>query len=137
MTAREFLSQPYKLNRILSLRLTALESRREKSPCRTIDFSGLPKASSRDHSKVEETALKLVEAETEIRALQAKLELSRKQVYEAIRKVGDIESETILELRYLAYLDWSTIGDKVGYSLSTLFRKHREALQLFRVPIES
>ena len=137
MTAREFLSQPYKLNHILSLRLTALESRREKSPCRTIDFSSLPKGSSRGSSQVEETALKLVEAEAEIRELEDKLELSRKAVYETIRRVGDIESETILELRYLAYLDWSTISDKLDYSLSTLFRKHREALRLVRVPTET
>ncbi len=134
MTAKEFLSQPYNLNRTLSFKTKLLESLREHSPCAGINYSGMPKAPSIDRSQVEKTALRIVSLETEIKEQRSKLQASIKQVSEAISRVGDIESETLLEMRYLSYLDWGEISATLGYSSSTLFRKHREALALVKVP---
>lgn len=58
----------------------------------------------------------------------------RGEIASAIRTVGNTELETLLEMRYLYYLDWGEISARFGYGSNFIFRRHREALKRVRVP---
>ena len=47
----------------------------------------------------------------------------------AISRVDSMECRTILEMRYLSFMEWDEIISRMGYSRSYVFRLHKEALK--------
>jgi DNA-directed RNA polymerase specialized sigma subunit len=56
------------------------------------------------------------------------------EIAEAIRSVNSMECETLLEMRYLAFLAWDQIASQLNYSQNYIYHLHRKALGLVRVP---
>ena len=46
----------------------------------------------------------------------------------AISRMDSMECRTILEMRYLSFMEWDEIISRMGYSRSYVFRLHGEAL---------
>ncbi len=134
MTAREFLSRAFKLEKEIEFKTKLLESLKSQTACTSPVISDLPRPPHRNGSIVESTALRIVSLENEIEAYQEELEKVRDEIVMAIRGVGSTELETLLEMRYLCYLDWGEISARFGYASNYIFRKHREALRRVRVP---
>lgn len=73
----------------------------------------------------------LVEIMESVERLQqeiVELEALEREIEAQIRKVPDADARVILECRYLNHWNWQKIADEMHYDVSTVWRKHADAL---------
>ena len=134
MTAKEYLSQAFYMNRQIKAKERRLEWLREIAPGPSMRFSQEEKAKGDPRSSlVEEAALKVVELEEEISSDILDLVRVMKEIASTISRVDSMECRTILEMRYLSFMEWDEIISRMGYSRSYVFRLHGEALNAIRI----
>ena len=134
MTAKEYLSQAFYMNRQIKAKERRLEWLREIAPGPSMRFSQEEKSKGDPRSSlVEEAALKVVELEEEIASDILDLVRVMKDIATAISRVDSMECRTILEMRYLSFMEWDEIISRMGYSRSYVFRLHGEALNAIRI----
>lgn len=135
MNAKEFLSQAFYMNRQIKSKQKRLDVLRDIKPGPSMVFSdevkipGDPKRSA-----VEICAIRIADLEEEIAKDILTLVDVVKAINEVIKRVDNIEYRTILEMRYLAFMNWTEITDRMGYSIRQTFYMHRRALQVVHVP---
>lgn len=129
MTAKEYLSQAFYMNRQIKAKERRLEWLREIAPGPSMRFSQEEKSKGDPRSSlVENAALKVVELEEEIASDILELVRVMKEIASTISRVDSMECRTILEMRYLSFMEWDEIISRMGYSRSYVFRLHGEAL---------
>ena len=129
MTTKEYLSQAFYLNRQIKAKEKRLEWLREIAPGPSMRFSQEEKSKGDPRSSlVENAALKVVELEEEIASDILELVRVMKEIASTISRVDSMECRTILEMRYLSFMEWDEIISRMGYSRSYVFRLHGEAL---------
>ena len=134
MTTKEYLSQAFYMNRQIKAKERRLEWLREIAPGPSMRFSQEEKAKGDPRSSlVENAALKVVELEEEIASDILELVRVMKDIASAISRVDSMECRTILEMRYLSFMEWDEIISRMGYSRSYVFRLHGEALNAIRI----
>ena len=134
MTTKEYLSQAFYMNRQIKAKERRLEWLREIAPGPSMRFSQEEKAKGDPRSSlVENAALKVVELEEEIASDILDLVRVMKDIASAISRVDSMECRTILEMRYLSFMEWDEIISRMGYSRSYVFRLHGEALNAIRI----
>lgn len=75
-----------------------------------------------------------IDAEDELKNLEAKAELAKQEIETSISKIGDEDLQMILIYRYIDWLSWIEIANKIYCSLASVYRKHNEALEKLIVP---
>lgn len=60
-------------------------------------------------------------------------ESSHPDVMQVIKKVDDLELQTLLEQRYLNFRTWEQIAVDMGYNVRHLYRMHDKALKAVQV----
>lgn len=70
-----------------------------------------------------------IEAEDELKELETKAELAKHEIETVISKLGDEDLQMILIYRYIDWLSWIEISNKIYCSLASVYRKHNEALE--------
>ena len=134
MKAKEFLSQAFYMKRQIIAKQKRLDWLRDIVPGPTVTFSDELKCPSNPkNSMVENVAIKVVALEEEISADILKLLEVTKEIESTIRAIDSLECRTILEMRYLAFMDWDEITARMGYARSYIFRLHGKALMQIRV----
>ena len=134
MTAKEYLSQAFYMNRQIKAKERRLEWLREIAPGPSMRFSQEEKSKGDPRgSLVENAALKVVELEEEIASDILELVRVMKEIASTISRVDSMECRTILEMRYLSFMEWDEIISRMGYSRSYVFRLHGEALNAIRI----
>lgn len=135
MNAKEFLSQAFYMNRQIKSKQKRLDVLRDIKPGPSMVFSDEVKISGDPkRSAVEICAIRIADLEEEIAKDILTLVDVVKAINEVIKRVDNIEYRTILEMRYLAFMDWTEITDRMGYSMRQTFYMHRRALQVVHVP---
>ena len=135
MRNKEYLSQAYYLDRQIKAKEKRLEWLRELVPGPTARYSEEARIQSDPkNSTVENAAVKVVALEEEIAADILRLVDVVRSIEKVIHNVDSIEHRTILEMRYLSFLSWEQITEKMGYGTNTVFRKHREAISMVNIP---
>ena len=134
MTAKEYLSQAFYMNRQIKAKERRLEWLREIAPGPSMRFSQEEKSKGDPRSSlVEEAALKVVELEEEIASDILDLVRVMKEIASTISRVDSMECRTILEMRYLSFMEWDEIISRMGYSRSYVFRLHGKALNVMKI----
>lgn len=75
-----------------------------------------------------------IDAEDELKDLEAKAELAKQEIETVISKLGDEDLQMILIYRYIDWLSWIEISNKIYCSLASIYRKHNEAIEKLIVP---
>ena len=135
MNAKEFLSQAFYMNRQIKSKQKRLDVLRDINPGPSMVFSDevkIPRDPKR--SAVEICAIRIADLEEEIEKDILDFVDVVKAINEVIRRIDNIEYRTILEMRYLAFMDWTEITDRMGYSIRQTFYLHRRALEVVHVP---
>lgn len=132
MTAREYLSQAFLLDRRIRAKERQLECMRTHAAYATPELTGMPKAGSRTVSHVEDAAIRMLELEQMISEQIAELVRLRKEIAGVIQAVNNPECEALLEMRYLSLMSWEQISDVLGYHSKYVFDVHRRALEMIR-----
>lgn len=135
MNAKEYLSQAFYLNRQIKAKQKRLEWLKDIAPRPSISFSDeLRGPRNAKASMVENAAIKVVALEEELAADIIRVVEITKEIESVIKAVGSIEQRTILEMRYLSFMEWDEIASRMGYSQRYVFYAHSRALRAVRVP---
>ena len=134
MTSKGYLRQAFYMKRQIKAKERRLEWLREIAPGPSMRFSQEEKSKGDPRSSlVENAALKVVELEEEIASDILELVRVMKEIASTISRVDSMECRTILEMRYLSFMEWEEIISRMGYSRSYVFRLHGEALNAIRI----
>ena len=134
MTKKEFLNQAFFLDRRIQSKERQLAALRAHAVYTTPQIDEAVVTSPSVKSHMEETAVKIIELEEVIASQIAELLELKKMIAEVIRGVGNVEYETLLEMRYLSFMDWKEIAARLGYSGKYVFEVHGRALHLVTIP---
>ena len=135
MNAKEYLGQAFYMSRQIKTKQRKLDWLRDLAPGPGVRFSDEPKAPGDPRSSVVENAAIRVRAlEEEIASDIMTLVGLLKEIEATIRAVDSLEYRTVLEMRYLSFMDWEEITARMGYSKRYVFIIHRRALQAVHVP---
>lgn len=134
MTARQYLGQAYRLDQRINSKLTQLSHLRNNALNITANLKEITVQTSHDNMKMENTILKIMQQEREINDEIDKLVDLKTEVRMVINRVSNIECRLLLELRYLCFRSWEEIAVEMDYSIDYVFKVHRKALELVKVP---
>ena len=134
MTAKEYLTQAYRIDQRINSKLEQVSSLRDLSTKATSTFSDVPPSGTRNVHRMEDVICKIVMLENEINAEIDHLVDLKREIREVISAVKNLECQTLLELRYLCFKTWEQIAVSMGYSIQHTYRIHEQALKEIRVP---
>ncbi len=64
----------------------------------------------------------------------ARIARERMELEEGLKKIKDTTLRSILELRYIDTYTWAEISDILGLTYQHVYRLHKKAIKLLRVP---
>ena len=128
MTAKEYLSQAYKIDNDINSKLEQVASLRDLATKATTTISDMPGSPNRNIHKMENAIVKIVDLEDEINSDINELISLKADITHMIKRVTNRQERTILEKRYLCFDTWEQISVDMGYSIQHTFRLHDKAL---------
>jgi DNA-directed RNA polymerase specialized sigma24 family protein len=131
MTAKEFLSQAWRIDMRINSKLEQVQSLRCLAEKATSTISDMPRPATRNIHRMEDVIVKIMDLESDINADIEKLVDIKRQISEALSHLTPTEYRTLLELRYICCKTWEEIAAEMYYSLRHTHRVHGEALQDF------
>ena len=134
MNAKEFLEQVRYVDRAIDSKLEQVERLRSESTKATSLVSDMPRSSSPNLQRLEDTIIKIIDLEHEINRDIDRLVDLKNAARVSINTMTSPEERLVLELRYLCYKTWPEIAETMGVSESTVYRTHGLALVNFVVP---
>ncbi|GHU90032.1 hypothetical protein FACS1894217_08860 [Clostridia bacterium] len=132
ISAKEFLSQAYRIDQRINSKLEQIQSLRDLANKATATLTDMPSSGTRNVSRMEDIIIKMVDLENEINADINGLVDTKHQIVTAIKGVNNPEYQTLLELRYLCFKTWDEIAVTMNYGIDNIFRIHRRALEVMQ-----
>lgn len=134
MTAKEFLSQAYRLDQRINSKIDQVSTLNDLATKCTSTISGMPRNPSPAASTMADVVTKIIDLENEINSdIDSLVELKRK-IVKAIKEVERPEYQTLLEKRYLCFLTWEQIAVDMGYTIDNIYKLHKKAILCIAVP---
>ncbi|MDE6005500.1 MAG: DUF1492 domain-containing protein [Oscillospiraceae bacterium] len=90
--------------------------------------SGIGSGSGSSGNCTEDALIRLAETERRTQEKLVKLVKIRDEIVRAIEQVEDSDMQSILVWKYLNYYTFEQVAEKMHYSLITIRRKHKQAL---------
>lgn len=132
MNAKEYLSQPYQMDRRIRSKERQLDALKSSTSCVSPTYGGEGGHGNGISSPVEYAALRIVSLSNEIEEDRKSLAAMLLEVGSVINRLDNPEHIELLTMRYIMFLRWEDIICRMGYAQNTVFRKHREALERIR-----
>lgn len=134
MTAKEYLSQAYRLDQRIDSKISQISSLNDLATKCTTTLSDMPRNPNRGTSTMADAISKIVDLQAEINCDIDHLVDLKREIVSVIKAVENVEYQTILEKRYLCFMTWEQIAVDMGYNVRHLYRIHDEALEMVVVP---
>ena len=128
MTAKEYLSQAYRIDQRINSKLEQIQSLRTLLTKAGLLHDDMPRNPNRDRSRMEETIVKIIDLEGEIDDEIDRLVSLKAEIMHVIQGVEDTECKELLEDRYLRMMTWDDIADDMCCSSRHVHRIHSRAL---------
>jgi len=129
MNAKEYLEQAYRLDQRIDSKLMQVSALRSMVEKRASIIRKDPIQHSLNETLQEDVIIKIVDMERETDAEIDRLVDLKREISRMIGMIDDPELQVLLELRYLNYLKWSEIADKMHCTDNNIFKMHRRALE--------
>ena len=134
MTAKEYLSQAYRLDQRIDSKIEQVASLNDLATKCTSTMTGMPRNPSGSTSTMADTVCKIIDLQAEInRDIDALVELKR-EIIGAIKAVENPEYQTLLEKRYLNFEQWEDIAAEMCTGVKNIYRLHDKALKMLVLP---
>ena len=130
MTAKEYLSQAYWLDRRINSKLEQLSSLNDIATRSTSVMSDDVVSRTRNVHAMEDVIAKIVDMKAEVNAEIDRLVDLKRDIRELIAQIRKPEYRTLLELRYLGFRTWDAIAEEMGFEPRTIYRFHSNALRV-------
>jgi DNA-directed RNA polymerase specialized sigma subunit len=126
---KEYLSQAFRLDQKVQSKLEQGASLRRLATKATAGIHAGRVSGSDGHSPMENAIVKMIDLEHEINADIDRLIDLKREIMGVINSVKQPEYQLLLELRYLSFLTWEVIAEKMNYSYRQIHRLHGKALR--------
>ena len=130
MTAKEFLGQAYRLDQRITSKLQQIESLRCLTQKVTQAYGGEAVSRTRNVSSLEDSILRLMEAEEELNRQIDTLVDTKIEIGKLIDRVHNETYRLILDKRYLCFMNWDRIAEELHYSRRWVLSRHERALEV-------
>jgi len=128
MTAKEFLSQAYKIDLEIKFKLDYIKTLRSLAEQAVSVLSPTSCCGTRNIHKMEDAITKLLEMETAANDAISKMIKTKQEIMAIINQITNPEYRTLLELRYIVGKSWLDISRELGLSERTVHNRHSNAL---------
>lgn len=133
MTAKEYMKQAKILLRRIDRKQKEADTLRQKlSLPKSPAYSDMPKTVSPESHEIEVGIAKIISLEEEISAYRIELDLMVADVNNNISKLDNSDMRDLLTKRYVEFKDWKVIFSEMGYSKSSAYRLHQQALSIIK-----
>jgi hypothetical protein len=129
LTAKEYLSQAYRIDQRINSKLEQVQSLRELATKATTTLSDMPRSASPNVHRMQDFIAKALDLESEINADLCRLIDTKREIVTAVKCVENRELQTLLELRYLCFKTWEQIAVDLHFDLRWVHRLHGRALE--------
>ena len=133
MTAKEYLAQAFRLDQRNNSKLEQVSRLRNMAMKATSSFQAERISGTKQHSPMESSLVKVIDLEYEIDADIDRLVDLKREIIEVVNSVQHPECQLVLELRYLSYMNWEEIAERMNYSYRQIHRIHGQALSNIRI----
>ena len=128
MTAKDYLSQAYRIDQRINSKLEQVQSLRDLAEKASATLSDMPRNPSLNIHRMQDFIAKALDLESEINADLCRLIDTKHEIITAIKCVENRELQTLLELRYLCFKTWEQIAVELHFDLRWVHRLHNRAL---------
>ncbi|MBA9087486.1 DNA-directed RNA polymerase specialized sigma subunit [Fontibacillus solani] len=135
--AKQYLKQAYRLNELINSNLQELQDLKQLSlSISAIDYSKerVQGGSSSSDAKFVDLISKIVELEEVIDKDVDRFVSLKIQIRDTINAVENLDEQVLLRYRYINFLTWEQICEKMNVSLRTIHRIHSTALKNVKIP---
>lgn len=130
MSGKEYLRKIARMELFIQSKKERLAVLKEMSSnISSLGFDDMPKSPNKGKSRLEETILKYIELENEIKADEENLEHEKLIILEAIGKIEEPEYQTVLISRYFKHQTWDEIANSLFYTKRWIYSLHGRALE--------
>ena len=129
LKAKEYLNQARYLEQRIESNIEQWEQMNALATKVTTVISDMPKSPGGSTSRLEDTIVKILEFEEEIRTRVDTLVSLKSQIASTIEAVPQEQCRLILTKRYLSHKTWEDIAHDLDYDLRWVHRLHKRALQ--------
>ena len=130
MTAKEYLSQAYRLNQLANTKMEQIENLRALSEKVTASYGTEQVTHSRNVTSMEDTIVRIVAAQEDLNRQLNEIVRLQVEISTLIDKVQNVNYSQILTKRYLRFMPWNRIASEMGYSRRWVLQKHGQALEV-------
>ncbi|WP_314403252.1 DUF1492 domain-containing protein [uncultured Granulicatella sp.] len=127
MNVKDYLGQAKYLDMRINSKVEQLSTLNDLATKCTVTLSDMPRNPNKGTSSMEDTIIKIIGLQEEInRDIDNLVDLKR-EIMEVIKKVENVEYQTILENRYLSFMSWEKIAVEMKYSIQQIYRLRDKA----------
>ena len=134
MTAKEYLSQAYRLDQRIDAKIAQVASLNDLATKCSATLTGRPRNPNRGGSRMADAVCKIVDLQDSVAADMQELVELKAEIIATIKAVDCIEYQLILEKRYISGKSWPEIAVDLGYKMRHLYKLHDEALAAVKIP---
>ncbi|MBR0463437.1 MAG: hypothetical protein IJJ23_03535 [Clostridia bacterium] len=132
MTAKEYLSQAYRLDQRIERKIEDRDRMRAKLQKATAQITGMPRGGS--GVDWTELSVRAMEYDAKIAREMSELYRLKTEIEGVIAAVEDQRYQRLLTLRYIDGKRWENIAVEMSYSWRRVMQMHHEALRAVIVP---
>ena len=131
MNAKDYLTKAYNLDKFIDACLVELSNiKRQSQIISSIDYTR-DKIQKSPENRIENTIVKLIDKENLINDKIDELVDLKTEIRSKIDCIPDETERLLLTYRYLCFLSWEEIADKMSYSCRNIHYLHTKALKSF------
>lgn len=127
MNVKDYLEQAKYLDMRINSKVEQLSRLNDLATKCTVTLSDMPRNPNKGTSSMEDTIIKIIGLQEEINRDIDNLVDLRREIMEVIKKVENVEYQTILENRYLSFMSWEKIAVEMKYSIQQIYRLRDKA----------
>ena len=133
MTAKEYLSQVYRIDHLIKAKLEQAQSFYSLATYMSPTISDMPGSGNQNIRQMDDAVAGLIDIKNEINTELKRLIELRQEIMKAISQVDDFTCQTLLEFRYLCFKGWDEIAELMGYESKYIFKLHNTALKKLKL----
>lgn len=122
MNVKEYLEQAKYLDMRINSKIEQLSTLNDLATKCTVTLSDMPRNPNKDTSNMEDTIVKIIDLQEEINSDIDQLVDLKREIMVVIKKISNVEYQTILENRYLSFMSWEQIAVEMKYSIQQIYR---------------
>ena len=129
MNAHEYLSQARYLDMQINSKIEQLSALNDLATKCTTTISDMPRNPNHGKSSMEDTIIKIIALKEDINLDIDTLVNLKREIRESLKKLDNVEYQTLLENRYLSFMSWEKIAVGMNYSIQQIYSIRSRALK--------